>query len=129
VYPKSSGIGLYAAGGIANFSLGLPSDRPPANSLYWIQVREALRTALDSYFDRGHELRLVLSHGENAHNEIFDAVLREEVLAVQSDDPPKDPIFSNLDPVFAAARGAAASARYCFKKRGSCFPDLHPIIK
>ncbi|KAI9821646.1 MAG: hypothetical protein M1827_002227 [Pycnora praestabilis] len=140
VLPLSSAAHFYAADGIANFSLGLSSyySLPHVNSIgsvnasYWFQIRLALRTALDSYLNRGHELGRVISYGESAHNEIFDSILREEVLAAQfRDEPEQQPHFSSNDPVFAAARGAAEFARFCprLPSYGSCFPDLRPRAK
>lgn len=121
-----------------HFSLGLSSrhhslsnlnPHSQANSPYWSQIRLALRTALDSYLNRGHELGRVISYGESAHNEMFDLILREEVLAAQSsDEPERQPLFSSNDPVFAGARGAAEFVRVCPKlpSYGSCSPDLMP---
>ncbi len=141
VLPLSVAAHFYAADGIANFSLGLSSRQHPlahlnphgpANSPYWFQIRLALRTALDSYLSRGHKLGRVISYGESAHNEMFDSILREEVLAAQfSDEPEWQPQFSSNDPVFAAARGAAEFARFCPKvpTYASCFPDLRPSMQ
>ena len=148
VLPLSSAPHFYAASGIANFSLGLLSSRrhhpalsplsphgPAYNSPYWFQIRLALRTALDSYLDRGHELGRVISYGESAHDEVFDSILRQEALAAQSSDEPErrrqPPQFSSHDPVFAAARGAAVFARFCPKLPSyvSCFPDLRPRMQ
>ena len=151
VLPLSSAPHFFAASGIANFSLGLLSSfnhhhhnpqlsqlspyGPAANnSPYWFQIRLALRAALDSYLDRGQELGRVISYGESAHNEVFDAILREEVLAAQSPDEPErqQPQFSSDDPVFAAARGASVFARFCHtlpSYGSSCFPDLRPQMQ
>jgi hypothetical protein len=131
VLPISSAAHFYAAAGIANFSLGLSSDNP-TDSFYWLQIRLALRRALNSYLSRGHELGRVISYGESAHDEMFDSILTAEVLAAQtSHEPEKQPHFSSNDPVFAAARGAAEFGRVCPKlpSYGTCFPDLRPKMQ
>jgi hypothetical protein len=129
---------FYAAGGIVNFTLGLsslhqplsnPKYRGQAELEYWSHVRLALRSALYSYLSRGQELGRVVVYGESAHDETFNAVLKEEVLAAQlSDDPGKRPQFISVDPMFAGARGAAIFARFCrnLPSYQSCFPDLKP---
>ncbi|KIX01825.1 uncharacterized protein Z518_09552 [Rhinocladiella mackenziei CBS 650.93] len=133
--------------GIANFSLGLSrcmqsqplttnsafdfdsnTDCPPP-APYWTTVRDALRTALDSYLTRGHELGRVISYGENAHHAQFAALLKEEVLARQSNDDREHQVqFVSENPVFAASRGAAQFAKLCatMSDRKACFPDLRP---
>ena len=138
VGPFSSASHFYCVDGVANFSLGLsqctnpPSDLPArctAELPYWYQVRLALRKALGSYLGRGSHLGRVISYGESANNEIFDRVLREEVLAAQlSDGPDLQVEFWDNDPVFAAARGAAEFAKLCTQlpRRDDCFPDLTP---
>jgi len=139
VGPKTSALGFYAASGIANFTLGLSShisgpsphdhSNDPGYDSYWHDIRVALRIALDSYY-RGHELGRVISYGESAENEVFDRVLREEVLAAQdSDDPDKRPLFERREPVFAAARGAVEFVRFCKGLKDGCFPDLRPRIQ
>ena len=138
VTPLSWAPHFYAASGIVNFSLGLSSLHPTISDLgshsqsnpsYWSEVRLALREALNSYLPRGHQLGRVVSYGEGAHNEMFDNVLKEEVLAAQySSEPEQRPQFWSLDPVFAAARGAAIFARFCstLERPGDCLPDLTP---
>jgi hypothetical protein len=126
VSPISCAPHFYAASGIANFSLGLPSDIDSSDSPYWLQIRFALRTALDSYSSRGYELGRVVSYGESANDEVFQSILREEVLAVQW--PEHEVEFSSQDTVFAAGRGAAEFARLCPNQyiASGCFPDLTP---
>jgi len=138
VSPISSATHLYAATGIANFSLGLSAEPPRAslpnldaifNSRYWLDVRATLRIVLASYYTRGRELGRVVYYGEAAHDVVFEKLLREEVLKSQdSSDEERRPIFEGRNAVFAGARGAAVFARYCrmLPSYGSCFPDLRP---
>ena len=122
---------FYAAGGIANFSLGLESSTPENNETYWEEIRQALRMALYSY-QRGHELGRVIVHGEHAENEIFGGILREEVKRAQwSDEDGKQPVWYRRETVFAASRGAAVFGNWCQRGLGradwsGCFPDLRP---
>jgi hypothetical protein len=138
VLPIWSAPSFYAAVGIANFSLGLSSCASdteldcPASASYWSDIRLELRRALNSYFNRGHELGRVVSFGESAHNSIFDSILREEVLSAQSSNETlKRPVFTSFDPVFVAARGATIFARICLTLRfpDACFPDLTPKMQ
>lgn len=135
VLPISSTPHFYAAGGIAKFSLGLSSCTSDPNlhcttsAPYWNDIRLALRKALGSHIDLGYELRRAISYSESAHNKVFDCILRKEVLAAQcSNETPKKRLFSSMDPVFAAARGAAIITRFCpmlpIPRAG--FPDLRP---
>ncbi|KAI9702328.1 MAG: hypothetical protein M1836_000807 [Candelina mexicana] len=134
ILPLSSAAHFYAADGIVNFTLGLSSLPPSQDSTspYWHQIRLALRTALNSYLNRGHNLGRVISYGESALDEIFTKILEEEVRDAQSsDEPDRQPLFSSEDPVYAAARGAALFAKLCTRlpRHGSCFPDLRPRIQ
>ncbi|KAI9775531.1 MAG: hypothetical protein M1835_005803 [Candelina submexicana] len=134
ILPLSSAAHFYAADGIAKFTLGLSSLPPSQDSTspYWHQIRLALRTALNSYLNRGHNLGRVISYGESALDEIFTRILEEEVRDAQSsDEPDRQPLFSSEGPVYAAARGAALFARLCTRlpRYGSCFPDLRPRMQ
>jgi hypothetical protein len=136
VSPLKGAPHFSAAKGIANFSLGLEAMDVMGNETYWHAVRSALKDALDSYppwYCRhgGHELGRVIVHGEAAENDIFQAVLREEVRAAQwSDEEEKQPRFWSVGPVFAGSRGAAIFGNWCQRGLGqswySCFPDLTP---
>ncbi|KAK5062514.1 hypothetical protein LTR84_004587 [Exophiala bonariae] len=125
----------YAAAGIRNFSMGLSqcSQGPglqsyecPKDSPYWEELRQNLRAGLGSYWPRGRDLARVISWGESAHNEVFTAVLEQEVIAAQS-DPENRPQFYSDSPVFSPARGAAEFGKICAYSTISfaCIPDIH----
>lgn len=125
VSPLWSAEGFYSASGIVNFDLGLINERSTTD--YWARIRSALREGMASYTGRGKELGLVVSHGEQAENQHFDRILKEEVLKYQVDTT--GPEFSVQDPVFAAARGAAEFAKrapFLCLYADNCFPDLTP---
>jgi hypothetical protein len=55
----------------------------------------------------------VVAYGESAHDETFNAIVKEDVLAAQlSDDPEKRPQFISIDSMFTEARGAAVFPRF-----------------
>lgn len=124
VSPLAGAMHMYAAPGIANFSVGL--DKVDTGA-YWNRLRSVVREGMHKYY-RSRELGLVIVHGEGARDQTFRRVLEEEVQALNPSMPPT----SDVDPVFAAARGAAE-----FAKRGpfvclhpeDCFPDLTPRSK
>jgi hypothetical protein len=125
VAPLWSAPHFFAADGIVNFDLGLDNERSTAD--YWARIRSALREGMASYTGRGEKLGLVVSYGENAENQYFDRILKEEVLNYQVDTA--GPEFSVKDPVFAAARGAAEFAKrapFLCIYPDDCFPDLTP---
>jgi hypothetical protein len=121
---------FYAANGVANFSLGLASLRPEQNETYWMEIREELRKALDSYLNRGHELGRVIVHGEDAENGIFGRILREEVEAAQGREGEGEVQWFVGDG-WTASRGASVFGNWCQRGLGrgdesGCFPDLRP---
>jgi hypothetical protein len=120
---------FFAANGVANFSLGLASLRPELNETYWMEIREELRKALDSYLNRGHELGRVIVHGEDADNGIFEGILREEVEAAQWREEGEVQWFVGDE--WTASRGASVFGNWCQRGLGrgdesGCFPDLRP---
>jgi hypothetical protein len=74
---------FYYGDAIAIFGLGLSSMEPKHNETYWMEIWQELRTALESYSNRGHELGRVIVYGEFAENGIFETILREEVEVTQ----------------------------------------------
>jgi hypothetical protein len=122
---------FYAADGVANFSLGLASLRPEQNETYWMEIRRELRKALDSYLNRGHELGRVIVHGENADNDIFERILREEVEAAQGSGGEGREVQWYVGDEWTASRGASVFGNWCQRGLGrgdesGCFPDLRP---
>ena len=104
VLPLWDAMHFYAADGIANFSLGFRFlSEKSSPEVCWAGVR--LHTALRAYFDRGSNLRCVVSYGGSATNEIFRKIITQKVLEAQEGD--MIPYFLAGDPVFTAARGAA----------------------
>jgi hypothetical protein len=113
---------FYAACGTVNFTLGLSSLHQPlsnpkygdhAELEYWSHFRLVLHFALYSYLSHGQELGRAVAYGESAHDETFNAIVKEEVLAAQlSDDPEKRPQFISIDSMFTGARGAAVFPRF-----------------
>jgi hypothetical protein len=113
---------FYAAGGTVNFTLGLSSLHQPlsnpkygdhAELEYWSHFRLVLHFALYSYLSGGQELGRAVAYGESAHDETFNAIVKEDVLAAQlSDDPEKRPQFISIDSMFTEARGAAVFPRF-----------------
>ena len=123
VSPICNSMHFYAAGGIANFSLGYQAAMQQP-STYWPQVRAALRNAMDAYFSRGHKLGLVVAHGEGLRDAYFTDVLQDEVKKAQVSG--EMPTFTAKDPVYAAARGAAEFGKRCMLTDIDCIPDLTP---
>lgn len=139
VGPFGSSSHYYSAAGVNNFTMGLSqcsnwsslqNDECPQDSPYWEKVREILRAGLAAYYTRGYNLARVVSWGESAHNEIFSAVLEQEVLAAQS-DPENRPEFYSDFPVFSPARGAAEFGKICARSTISfaCIPELTPKMQ
>ena len=124
VSPICNSMHFYAAGGIANFSLGYNPALPSPNS-YWPEIRSALRDAMGSYLDRGHTLGLVVAHGEGVISQpSFMTLLLEEVKKAQFSG--ELPIFTAKNPVYAGARGAAEFGKRCMLTDLDCIPDLKP---
>ncbi len=122
---------FYAADGVANFSLGLASLSTKQNETYWMEIRQELRKALDSYLNRGHELGKVIVHGEDADNEIFERILREEVEAAQLSIEEWREVQWFVGDAWTASRGASVIGSWCQRGLGrgdesGCFPDLRP---
>ena len=133
-----SALGYSYSKGYTDFHLGFkfapPYDKN-CTSDYWHGVRRQLFVTLTSYYRYNYPdflLDCVVSYGEAAHDPRFDRVIREEVLAFQRRDgePKMLPVFSSVEPIFAAARGAALFGRYCTKleRPGDCIPDLRPRL-
>ena len=107
VSPLSFAPAFYAASDVVDFSLGLKERTPENSEGYWRRMHLCLRIALSSYQNRGHELGRVIVHGEEAGNEDFMALLREEVKRAQwSDQEEKRPRWE-IDDMYSASRGAA----------------------
>ena len=131
VSPLSFAPHFYAASGIVDFSLGLNERTPENSGEYWRRLRLSLRQALDSYQNRGHELGRVIVYGEEAGNEEFIGILREEVRRAQWSDAEERRPRWEMGDMFSASRGAAVFASWCHRGLGrgdesGCFPDLTP---
>lgn len=121
--------------GNVNFDLGLEAADAMGNETYWHAVRSALNNTVDpdgGFMHHGRKLGRVVVHGEAAHNDVFQSILREVVAAAQySDDEETQPRFWSVDPVFAGSKGAAIFGNWCQRGLGTgrfywCFPDLKP---
>ncbi|KAE9376330.1 hypothetical protein N431DRAFT_452759 [Stipitochalara longipes BDJ] len=125
--------------GTTNFSLELSSQSisihqtPEHDSIDWHEVRQAIRTVLKPWWDIYHDIRRVIIYGESAHEDILNAIIKEEIQRGQGSDEgeKQPPIFYSEDPVYAAAKGAAILANLCprLKDYYSCFPDLRPRMQ
>jgi len=123
---------------ILNFSLGLSQssssfETTTNESIYWHEIRQAIRTVLKSWYGLPYEVSRAIIYGESVRDEDLNAIIREEIQRVRDGDEVErqSTIFYSEDPVYAAARGAALLADWCSKLKDyySCFPDLRPRMR
>jgi hypothetical protein len=73
----------------------------------------------------------VIVHGEDADNDIFERILREEVEAAQGSDGEGREVQWYVGDEWTASRGASVFGNWCQRGLGrgdesGCFPDLRP---